>query len=185
AGSGSGRVGAGSGSGFVPYLDVAGSDDAVAVLSASKGWNLPGLKAAVAVAGASAADDLARIPEVVSHGATHLGVMAQTAALCDGGDWLDALLAALVDRRRLLADLLAQHLPNVRWRPGEATFLAWLDGRDLGLDGSPAQHFLDHAGVALIDGADFGAGGAGHVRLNFATSRSILTEAVERMAASL
>jgi cystathionine beta-lyase len=170
---------------FVPYLDVAGTDNAVALLSASKGWNLPGLKAAVAVAGATAEDDLARIPGIVAHGATHLGVIAQTAALRDGGDWLDALLLALAERRRLLGDLLARHLPDVRWRPGEATYLAWLDGRDLGLPGSPAQHFLEHAKVALVDGADFGAGGAGHVRLNFATSEALLTEAVERMAASL
>ncbi|HSK24160.1 MAG TPA: aminotransferase class I/II-fold pyridoxal phosphate-dependent enzyme [Egicoccus sp.] len=168
--------------GFVPYLDVAGTDDAVAVLSASKGWNLPGLKAAVAVAGEAAVDDLARIPEIVTHGATHLGVIAQTAALRDGRDWLDALLVALAERRRLLTDLLARHLPDVRWRPGDATYLAWLDGRDLGLAGSPARHFLDHANVALVDGAEFGTGGAGHMRLNFATSTAILTEAVERMA---
>jgi cystathionine beta-lyase len=180
-----GLVGAGSGSGFVPYLDVAGSDDAVALLSASKGWNLPGLKAAVAVAGPAAAHDLARIPEVVEHGASHLGVISHTAALREGGAWLDGLLAALVDRRRLLGDLLVTHLPDVRWRPGEATYLAWLDARDLGLPGSPAQHFLEHAEVALVDGADFGEGGAGHLRLNFATSTAILTEAVERMAASL
>ena len=170
---------------FVPYLDVAGSDDDVALLSASKGWNLPGLKAAVAVAGPAAAGDLARIPEVVEHGATHLGVISHTAALREGGVWLDGLLAALVDRRRLLGDLLVTHLPDVHWRPGEATYLAWLDGRDLGLPGAPAQHFLEHAKVALVDGAEFGEGGAGHLRLNFATSTAILTEAVERMAACL
>ena len=178
-------TGGASGSGFVPYLDVDGTDDAVAVLSASKGWNLPGLKGAVAVAGAAAGDDLARIPDIVSHGATHLGVMAHTAALRGGGDWLDALLVALAERRRLLADLLTRHLPELRWRPGDATYLAWLDARDLCLAGSPAQHFLEHAKVALVDGADFGAGGAGHVRLNFATSTAVLTEAVERMAASV
>lgn len=172
-------------SAFVPFLDVDGTDDAVAVLSASKGWNLPGVKAAVAVAGPAGAADLARVPEIVSHGASHLGVVAQTAALRGGRDWLDALLVALTGRRRLLADLLAQHLPDLRWRPGEATYLAWIDCRGLRLPGSPAQHFLERAGVALVDGADFGAGGAGHVRLNFATSEAILTEAVERMAASL
>ncbi|MFA9445831.1 MalY/PatB family protein [Egicoccus sp. AB-alg6-2] len=170
---------------FVPYLTVPGGEDAIALLSASKGWNLPGAKAAVAVAGADAVENLATIPEVVSHGVSHLGVLAHTAALRDGGDWLDALLAAILARRTLLADLLSDQLPGIDWTPGEATYLAWLDGRPLGLDVRPADHFLTKARVALLPGEEFGTGGAGHVRLNFATSTAILTDAVERMAASL
>ncbi len=75
---------------FVPYASVA--EDGLAVLSATKGWNLAGLKAALLVAGPAAADDLSRLPEVVTHGPSHLGVLGHTAAFAEGGPWLDALL---------------------------------------------------------------------------------------------
>lgn len=166
---------------FVPYLSVPGGERGLSLMSASKGWNLAGLKAALAVAGPEAAADLARLPEEVGHGASHLGVIAHTAALRDGIGWLDALLAGLDENRRLLAALLAEHLPEVRHRPGRATFLAWLDCRGLGLGDDPAQAFLDRGRVALNSGLPFGEGGAGHVRLNIGTSPDLITEAVRRM----
>ncbi|EWM63776.1 aminotransferase B [Micromonospora sp. M42] len=179
---------------FTPYLTVPGAQNAFALLSASKAWNLAGLKAALAVAGPDAADDLARMPEEVSHGPSHFGVLAHTAAFRAGGPWLDRLLDGLDANRALLGSLLAEHLPAVSWRPPEGTYLAWLDCRALGvpteagdgpgvasdLDG-PARMFLDRARVALSSGHVFGAGGAGFVRLNFATSPAVLTEAVTRM----
>lgn len=97
---------------FVPYLSVPGADDGFSVVSATKAWNLAGLKAALVVAGPEAADDLARLPEVVSHGPSHLGVIAHAAALRSGSAWLDALLAGLDDNRRLLGELLAEYLPD-------------------------------------------------------------------------
>ncbi|MDP5184365.1 MalY/PatB family protein [Blastococcus sp. BMG 814] len=178
---------------FVPYLSVA--DDGFALVSASKAWNLAGLKAAVVVAGPEAAGDLARLPEEVGHGPSHLGVLAHTAAFRDGGGWLDALLAALDENRRLLQQLVAEHLPTAALRAPEGTYLGWLDCRPLGLppeapssglavvsdlDG-PARFFLDHARVALSSGHVFGTGGAGHVRINLATSPAVLTEALTRM----
>ncbi|MGW0762281.1 MalY/PatB family protein [Streptomyces sp. NPDC002814] len=172
------------GADFVPYLSVPGGEHGLSVMSASKAWNLAGLKAALAIAGPAAAADLARLPEEVSHGPSHLGVIAHTAALRDGTAWLDALLAGLDDNRRLLADLLAEHLPAIRYRPGEATYLAWLDCRPLGLGDDPAQVFLERGRVALNSGIPFGAGGAGHVRLNLATSPEVLEEAIRRIAAA-
>ncbi|MFI1364733.1 MalY/PatB family protein [Streptomyces griseochromogenes] len=168
---------------FVPYLSVPGAERGLSLMSASKGWNLAGLKAALALAGPGA--DLAQMPEEVSHGPSHLGVIAHTAALNDGTAWLEALLAGIDANRRLLTDLLAEHLPAIRPCPGEATYLAWLDCRALGLGEDPAAVFLDRGRVALSSGPDFGTGGAGHVRLNLATSPDILTEAVRRMAAAL
>lgn len=165
---------------FTPYLSVPGTENAIALLSASKAWNLAGLKAAVAVPGPAATEDLARMPVEISHGVSHLGVLSHTAALRDGGAWLDGVLAGLDANRRFLADLLADRLPAVRWTPPQATYLAWLDCSALGA-GDPAEAFL-RAGVALSAGPAFGTGGAGHARLNFATSRAILTEAVSRMA---
>ncbi|MGS2619003.1 MalY/PatB family protein [Micromonospora sp. LZ34] len=180
---------------FTPYLTVAGAENAFALTSASKAWNLAGLKAALAVAGPRAAADLARMPEEVGHGPSHLGVIAHTAALRAGGQWLDLLLDGLDANRTLLETLLAKHLPSVRYHRPEGTYLAWLDCTGLGIDGGPpagepgvasaiagpAKVFLDRARVALSSGHVFGTGGTGFVRLNFATSPAILTDAVTRM----
>jgi cystathionine beta-lyase len=185
---------------FTPYLTVDGAQDAFAVTSASKAWNLAGLKAALVVAGPDARADLARLPEEVAHGPSHLGVVAHTAALRDGHEWLDAVLADLGANRDLLGRLLAQHLPGMGYRPPEGTYLAWLDGRQLPGpargggpsgragredDGALARLVLERARVALTSGHTFGTGGAGHVRLNFATSPAILTQAVEQMGTAL
>ncbi|MGW5656736.1 MalY/PatB family protein [Streptomyces humi] len=170
---------------FVPYLSVPGAERGLSLMSASKAWNLAGLKAALAVAGPGAAADLARLPEEVGHGPSHVGVLAHTAALTDGTAWLDALLAGLDENRRLLAGLLDRHLPGIRYRPSEATYLAWLDCRALGLGDDPAAVFLERGRVAVNSGIPFGTGGAGHVRFNLATSPEVITEAVRRMATAL
>ncbi|WP_276038108.1 MalY/PatB family protein [Mycobacterium nebraskense] len=183
---------------FTPYLTVPGAENAFALTSASKAWNLSGLKAALAIAGPEAIADLHRMPEEVSHGPSHLGVIAHAEAFRTGGDWLDELLRGLDQNRTLLGDLIAEHLPRVKYQWPQGTYLAWLDCRELGFvehaaDGlavvadlsGPARWFLDHARVALSSGHVFGTGGAGHVRLNFATSRAILTEAVSRMGRAL
>ncbi|GAA4642368.1 hypothetical protein GCM10023197_06520 [Gordonia humi] len=126
---------------------------------------------------------------------SHFGVLAHTAAFAEGGEWLDALLAGLTENRDLLGRLLATHLPDVRYAPPQGTYLAWFDCRPLGFedaDGTdgpgivselagPAKAFLEHSRVALSTGHVFGSGGSGHVRLNLATSKTILTEAVTRM----
>jgi len=165
-----------------PYVTVPGGEDGIAVISPSKGWNLAGLKAALAVAGPAAAGDLARVDDMVTHGASHLAVRAHLAAVSAGEDWLDALVDELDANRMLLRELLAERLPEVRFRMPGATYLAWLDCRPLGLGEDPAEIFRTRGKVALNSGPSFGTGGAGHARLNFATSPEILTEAVDRMA---
>jgi cystathionine beta-lyase len=169
----------------VPYLSLRGTDSAFVLLSASKAWNLAGLKGALAVAGSVAAKDLARMPEEVRHGASHAGVIAHVAALRHGGKWLDEVLSGLDANRTLFAGLLAEHLPSVRCRPPQGTYLAWLDCRALALGDDPATAFLERGAVALNSGPRFGTGGAGHARLNLATSPEILGEAVVRMASAL
>ena len=173
-----------AGAEFTPYLSVPGSATGFSVMSASKAWNLAGLKAAVLVAGPDAAEDLARLPWVVSHGPTHLGVIAHTAALAQGREWLDDLRDGLQENRTLLGTLLAKHLPEASFTPPQATYLAWLDCTRLSLGTDPSRFFLERARVAVNEGPTFGAGGAGHVRLNYATSQAILAEAVERMGAA-
>jgi cystathionine beta-lyase len=163
-----------------PFATVAGSG--ITFVSASKAWNLPGLKAALAVAGdAGSWTHLSRMPIEATFGTGLFGVLAGEAALEHGEPWLDALLAGLDHNRRLLADLLTGELPEVGYVLPEATFLAWLDMSALGLGDDPAEELLRH-GVALIGGPAFGPPGKGHARLNLATSPDLLTEAVRRMA---
>jgi cysteine-S-conjugate beta-lyase len=166
----------------VPLLSVPGGERAITLLSASKAWNLAGLKSAIAVAGPGAVDDLRRMPEEATHAASHVGAIAHIAALRDGRDWLDALIADLDENRRLLADLLAEQLPDVGYRMPDGTYLAWLDCRALGLGDDPGATFLESGRVALHAGYRFGTGGEGYVRLNLATTPEIITEAVKRMA---
>jgi cystathionine beta-lyase len=187
-----------SGTQFTPYLSVPGTENAFSLTSASKAWNLSGLKAALAIAGRESATDLRRMPEEVGHGPSHLGVIAHTVAFRTAGNWLDALLAGLEANRTLLEDLIAEHLPGVSYQRPQGTYLAWLDCRQLNFRSEvteglavisdlsgPARWFLDHSRVALSSGHVFGTGGDGHMRMNFATSQAILVKAVSRMGHAL
>ncbi|HEY2576818.1 MAG TPA: aminotransferase class I/II-fold pyridoxal phosphate-dependent enzyme [Streptosporangiaceae bacterium] len=150
--------------------------------SASKGWNIPGLKCGLVVVGhPDAATVLERRWEALL--ASHLGVLATIAAFRDCGAWLDAACAQLDENRVLLAKLLDQHLPAVGYLPPEASFLAWLDCHKLG-DPDPAASFLDRGRVAVSPGQDFGELGNGFVRLNMGTSPALLEEMVRRMGAA-
>lgn len=169
---------------FTPILTVPGGESAIVLTSASKGWNLAGLKAALLIPGHGAVADVGRIPEHASHGVSHVAVIAHVAALRDGRDWLEAVLTALDGNRHLLATTLAERLPDVRYEPDHATYLAWVDCRGLGLGDDPAAAFLERGRVAVSPGLEFGPGGAGHVRVNLATSREILADAVGRMASA-
>jgi cystathionine beta-lyase len=171
-----------------PYaaLSPATARHTVTATSASKAWNLPGLKAAqLLLSNAEDAEHWARVGLLYGHGASTPGVLAATAAYTEGGPWLGDVLAYLDGNRRRLDELLAEHLPAVRWTPPEGTYLAWLDCRALDLPTSAGAWFLEHAGVALVDGPECGAPGAGHVRLNLATPRPVLERIVARMAAAV
>jgi cysteine-S-conjugate beta-lyase len=158
----------------------------VTATSTSKAWNVPGLKTAqLILSSAEDAERWAQVGFLFGHGASTPGILAATAAYDDGEEWLDDVLRYLDGNRRHLAELLADLLPQVRFTPPEGTYLAWLDCRQLGLEGPAGAFFLERAGVALVDGPECGAPGAGHVRLNFATPRPVLTTIVQRMAAAV
>jgi cystathionine beta-lyase len=112
-----------------------------------------------------------------------LGIVASVAAYDDGDLWLAALVERLDQQRTLLRDLLAEHLPEARMRPLEATYMAWLDLRAYGHD-DPADVIL-RGGVRVSPGESYWPGLAGHVRLNIATSPDRLTQIVRRMKAAL
>jgi cystathionine beta-lyase len=158
----------------------------VTLMSASKGWNVPGLKCAAVVTESGPMRDLADgFPEDVPHRTGHLGWIATCAAWSDGDAWLDETRARIAANHALLADLLAEHLPEVRPAQPRASYLAWLDCRELDLGADPVQVFLRHGRVALSPGRDFGTQGAGFVRLNVGTSPALVTEAVRRMAGAV
>ena len=177
--------------GVVPHtpfasLDTPAAERCVTMVSASKAFNLPGLKCALLVAGsAPVLKRFEGVPEEVPFGASIFGVAANQVAFRDGEEWLDGTLGYLGRNRALLDGLLAERLPGVRWSPPEATYLGWLDCRGLGLGEDPAAGFLERGRVALSAGHAFGAAGRGFARINFATSSELVTEAVDRMAAAV
>jgi cystathionine beta-lyase len=171
------------GSRHVPYATVstAAAEHSVTVTSASKAWNIPGLKCAQVVTTNHA--DAARwreLPVFKVAGPTQLGVAASVAAYRSGGPWLRDVVAYLDGNRHRLAELVAAELPGVSYRVPDATYLAWLDCTGLGID-DPATFFLHEARVALNDGPAFGAGYEPYVRLNFATSGALLERIVRAM----
>lgn len=179
---------------FTPYWSV--DPRGFSITSASKAWNLAALRTALVVPGAEA-QDLERLAEVVGHGPSHLASIAHVAAFDHGRAWLDDVIAGLRGNRAVLGAALAEHAPSIRWQPGEATFLAWLDCRgtrvadpaaradpgDVGLSTGPAKAFLERARVGLNAGEAFGAGGENRVRLNLGTRPDLIEEAVRRMGA--
>jgi cystathionine beta-lyase len=171
---------------FTPLLTVPGAAEvAVSVLSASKAWNLAGLKCAAVVTGAPRmAAVTGRLPADTRWRIGHFGVISAVAAFTAGEPWLDQLLLTLDRRRLLLGDLLRQRLPMLSWHPPEATFLAWLNCAALGADDRAWELFLERGRVALEPGLHFGAVGSGYARLNFATSPDLLDQATARMARS-
>ena len=169
---------------FTPLLTVPGAAEvAVTVLSASKAWNLAGLKCAAIVTAAPRMAALAgRLPPDTRWRVGHLGAIATVAAYTAGEPWLDRLLTTLGHRRDHLAGLLRQRLPMLSWDPPEATYLAWLNCTALGPANTARDLFLERGRVALEPGLRFGAVGSGYARLNFATSSDILDQATARMA---
>jgi cystathionine beta-lyase len=177
-----------AGATFVPFLPIGDyiDCDCVALASASKAWNLPGLKCAVAVAGSERMrKQLGLMRPELPWSAGNLGVVASIAAFTQGSPWLDALLTYLDGNRRLLTELIARHLPGVRYIEPDASYLAWLDCTALELGPDPVSVFLERSRVALTRGSDFGPASASFVRVNMGTSAAILSEIIERMAKAI
>jgi cystathionine beta-lyase len=169
---------------FTPFLTV--SDDArrhgIAAHSASKTWNLAGLKCALFVTGHDRMTERIRsLPVEVEVRTSHFGRIATEAAYRDGEPWRRDVLAALRSNRELLAALLGRHLPDARFREPDASYLGWIDLSAYGWGDDPSERILESAKVALNPGPDFGTEGAGYVRLNFACAPAVLEDAVTRM----
>ncbi|WP_255305066.1 MalY/PatB family protein [Microbacterium sp. 3J1] len=172
----------------VPYASVSAEAAAhtLTATSASKAWNLAGLKCAQIILSNDADAELwERIGFWAGHGTSTLGVIANTAAYTAGSDWLDEVVEYLDGNRRMLAQLVEEKLPGVRMITPEGSYIALLDLRETGLTGDLGEWFRDNAGVAMTDGAACGEAAIGFTRFVFALPRPVLVEAVERIAAAL
>jgi cystathionine beta-lyase len=171
----------------IPMETIPGAAErTVTLTSATKGFNIPGVRTAVMHFGCEAlkARFDAAIPDHLLGRPSRFGLAASVAAWTEGEGWLDGVLDYLEGNRRLVTEWV-EGRRRIDYRVPEATFLAWLDCSGLGLPAAPYDFFLESARVALSDGRDFGPPGAGHVRLNFATSREILEHILARMTHAL
>jgi cystathionine beta-lyase len=158
----------------------------ITLMAPSKTFNIPGLGASFAIIqNSELRQRFKQALRGIVPGVNVLGLIAAQAAYQHGGDWLQELLRYLAANRDYLADFVHRYLPGLHMTIPEATYLAWLDCREAGIPGNPHEFFLQRAGVALNDGATFGPGGAGFVRLNFGCSRALLAEGLERMQAAM
>ena len=172
----------------VPFLTVSEplGANAITVTSASKAWNVAGLKCAVFVAGSQAMQTaLKKLPKEMGERTGHFGILASIAAFEEGASYLDSLLVQLDHNRTTMSQLLGVYLPAVRYIPPQAGYLAWLDCSALGLGDDPAKTFLKKGKVAVMRGLDFGRQGACFARVNMGTSSKILSEVVGRMGKAL
>ncbi len=158
----------------------------ITLVAPSKTFNVPGLNFSAAII---TNPKLRAIFEKPAHGlgahAAPLGLTGALAAYTGGESWLRELLVYLTGNRDALTGYVHNCWPGVTTTRPEATYLAWLDFGALALPEAPYDFFLNRARVALSDGSPFGAGGEGHLRLNYATSRALLMEALERMDAAM
>ena len=173
----------------IPFASLAPEIEArtLTLNSASKSFNIAGLRCAV---GHFGSDALRKRFDGQSsrHQRGGLGIQglyATIAAWREGQPWLDEAVAYLEANRNYLMGELETRFPDIRCTPAEGTYLAWLDCSALGWSGSPSTRFLERGKVALSDGTNFGAGFENFVRLNFATSREILEQVLVRMETAI
>ncbi len=180
---------AGSSGRHVPMASLDGlASSTLTVSSASKSFSLAGLRCAVAHVGHDGLRaQFDGLPKHFLGAVSTPGAAATAAAWSEGHEWLDCTRSFLTERLDQTMALVAQRLPGVTMTRPEATYLAWLDVSALApiVGPSPAAWFLEHAGVALGEGTDFGPEGSDFLRLNFATSAEILDTVVDRMASAL
>lgn len=173
---------------FTPFLAVsdAAREVGITVTSASKGFNLAGLKCAVIVTNSPIIKEkINEMPISVAFRASLFGAVAATAALKDGIDWLDGVIASLNINRKLIRNLIDTQLPAIKYRIPDFGYLAWLDLSELGLGDDPTKTIFERGKLAINSGSMYGPSHKNFARLNFGTSPEIITEAFNRITKSL
>ncbi len=170
----------------IAALDPEVARHTITLMSPSKTFNIAGLQCSFAII---PDPELRRRYRHAAQGLVSwvnlMGLVAAQAAYAEGQEWLDQLLVYLQGNRDYLYETIKTELPGLAMTRPEGTFLAWIDCRQAGIEGSPYAYFLEKAGVALNDGASFGTGGEGFVRLNFGCPRSLLEQALGKIKAAL
>jgi cysteine-S-conjugate beta-lyase len=170
----------------IPYASISetAAQHSITAISASKAWNLAGLKCAQLVV--TSDDHLQRLlPKkfLITHGASTPGVEASLAAYREGGPWLGEALDYLRRNRALATDMLQRAFGPDAFTPPEGTYIGWLDLTHV--DHTPhesvADFLLHEAQIAVTDGAKCGEVGAGHVRIILATTTPILEDLLTRL----
>ena len=162
------------------------AEHTVTLMSASKAFNIAGICMAFAVFGSDRLrKKYSQVPRHLRGGVSALSIAAVTATFTEGQDWLDDTLGYLQRNRDYLAAHARKNWTDATHHSPEATYLAWFDFSSYELSPDPYAFFLKHAKVALSNGARFGDPGQGFVRLNFATSRDILSDILSRMDAAI
>lgn len=170
---------------FTPFASV--SDEArnqvITLTSASKSWNLAGLKCSIFFTESSELHEkLEPLVKGIRHRASLIGAVAHVAAFAECDEWLDSAIATIEESALTVEGLIAKHWPTVRISRPRNSYLSWVDFSKTALGEDPAVELLEKARVALSSGTPFGNGGVRHARLNFATSHEILEEAIARIA---
>jgi len=176
------------GNNFVPMLSLGADAESVSmtVTAASKGWNIAGLKCAIIVSQNEVINArLATMPMAVHFRASLLGGFATAIAFAEGEIWLDSVIENLDHNRYMLKDLLDSQLPSVRYHIPDNSYLGWLDLEALNLGEDPSVTLLEKGRVAFNAGHIYGKQCSQYVRFNFATSPTIITEAVHRIARAI
>jgi cystathionine beta-lyase len=170
----------------IASLDPEIAQNTITLIAPTKTYNLAGLECSVAVIqNPDLREKFQNAKQGLVGWVNLMGMLAGTAAYREGQEWLDQLTAYLESNRDYLYDYVQDELPGISMAKPEGTYLGWLDCRQSEIEGSPFEFFLEKAQVATSDGAAFGKGGEGFVRLNFGCPRSMLSEALDRMKASL
>ena len=162
------------------------AEQTITLLAPSKTYNIPGLGCSVAIVQNAALRE--RVNKAAEGIVPHINVMGFVAALAaytEGGEWLEQILRYLAANRDAVVEYVIGCLPGIATTVPQATYLAWLDCRQAGIEGNPYEFFLKEAKVALNDGVAFGPSGEGFVRLNFGCSRATLMQALEQMQTAL
>ena len=172
---------------FVPFLSV--SDEAreigVCVTAASKAWNLAGLKCAFIITQSERTLAHAKkMPQSVRFRASLLGAHA-TAKAFECTEWLDGLMDTLEENRRFIKEQLDEKLPLAQYRIPDCSYLAWIDLEATGIGANPGRQILEHGRVAFTPGYLFGAECNTFVRLNFATSKEMIAEGIDRLVVGI
>lgn len=171
-----------------PYaaLSPVTAEHTITAVAASKAWNLAGLKCAqLILTRPTDAQAWGNAGHGIPYEASVLGTVASIAAYRQGGEWLDNELDYLEHNLQVVAELMARLLPEVPFIRPAATYLVWLDLSGFGLGADPTAVLRERAGIALTSGSECGAVGAGHVRINCATTTAVLREIIERLAQAL